>query len=207
MLKQSDNPVDLVELVEGKKFVGQEFVIWLWFESEIFEGTLQLSDGTSCECWLESQLTLVRDREQASLKGMAPSANAEAHEALRQGKVPTRARVRLVRNELEYGFVLTTDDLAMSSVKIPAQLKDEKDEQLYERMYLIEELEGIVDGLLADFLVLRTGQYWDGWLLPMMRTWVEGGKINLQEYVERKAELLAKRKRKASKGYEAMVRS
>ncbi len=187
--------LDLVALVEGKRFLGPEFLVWLWFESEAFEGTLQLADGTSCEFWLEGDLLLERDKEIASLKGMAPSANAEAHEALRQGKLPTRARVRIIRNELEYGFVLGAEDLALSSVKIPAQLKDEQDEKFYERMYLIEELEGIVESLFADFLTLRLCKIWDTTVLPTVRTWVRDDAIDLDEYTRKRAEALAKRHR------------
>jgi hypothetical protein len=186
---------DLAHLVEGMKFVGSEFLVWLWFESELFEGSLQLIDGTQCEFWFESQLLLVRDKEQASLKGEAPSANPEAHEALRQGKLPSRARVRLIRNELEYGFVLSADDLSLSSVKIPAQLKKEKDEQFYERMYLIEELETMLEGLFADFLVLRLGKAWDAFVLPNMRTWVKDEAADIDGYTRKLAESIT-RKRK-----------
>jgi hypothetical protein len=188
---------DLLQLVEGRKFVGQEYLTWLWFETELFEGTLQLNDGTECEFWLESQLVLVRDKEQASLKGLAPSSNAEAHEALRQGKLPIRARVRLIRNELEYGFVLGTDDLSLSSVRIPAQLKKEKDEQFYERMYLLEQLESMVEGLFADFLVLRLGKAWDGFVLPTIRAWIKDEPVDIDGYTRKRAESLGRKKPRA----------
>jgi hypothetical protein len=184
---------DLVKLVEGNKFVGQEFLVWLWFETELFEGTLELRDGSQCELWLENHLTLARDKELASLKGQAPSANAEAHEALRQGKLPTRACVRVLRNELEYGFVLTADDLALSSVKIPAQLKQEKEEQFYERMYLLEELENMIEGLFADFLLLRLGKAWDASVLPAVRLWVKEDAADVDGYRRKRAEALSKR--------------
>lgn len=188
--------LDLVALVEGKKFLGPEFLVWVWFESEAFEGTLQLADGTQCEFWLETDLLLARDKETAALKGEAPSANAEAHEALRQGKLPLRARVRIIRNELEYGFVLTAEEMALSSVKIPAQLKSEQDEKFYERMYLIEELEGIIESLFGDFLVLRLGKVWDTTVLPTIRTWVRDEAVDLDTYTRRRAEALAKRHQK-----------
>jgi hypothetical protein len=184
---------ELAKLVEGKSFAGQEFLVWLWFESELFEGTLQLHNGTPCEFWLESQLTLVRDREQAALRGEAPSANAEAHEALRQGKLPARACVRIIRDQLEWVFVLTAEDLSLSSVRIPAQLKDEKDEKFYERMYLIEELETMVEGLFADFLLLRLGKGWDTFVLPAIKTWIKNGSADVDSYRRKREETLVRR--------------
>lgn len=189
--------MDLVDRIESSKFTGAEFLVWLWFESELFEGTLQLSDDTQCELWFESQLTLAREKEQAALKGTAPSANAEAHEALRQGKLPTRARMRIIRNELEYAFVLAAEDLSLSTLRIPAQLKTEADEQFYERMYLVEEIEGIVDGLFADFVTLRLGKSWDGFVLPALRQWVREGEVSdADEYGRKRTAALAKRKKK-----------
>lgn len=188
--------MDLVALVEGKTFLGSEYLVWLWFEAELYEGTLPLADGTQCEFWLESELSLERDSETAKLKGASPSANAEAHEALRQGKLPTRARVRVIRNELEWSFVFTTEDLALSSVKIPATLKDEKDEKFYERMYLVEELETMIESLFGDFLTLRLGKAWDAFVLPTMRTWVKDDGVDLDGYTRKRAESLAKRHRK-----------
>ncbi len=190
--------MDLVALVEGKRFLGSEFLLWVWFESEAYEGTLPLADGTQCEFWLESDLVLANGTEIAALKGMAPSANAEAHEALRQGKIPTRARIRILRNELEFGFVLSAEDLSLSSVKIPAQLKREQDEKFYERMFLIEQLEQIVESLFADFLVLRLSKTWETTVLPAIRTWVRDDPVDLDEYGRRRAEALARRHRPPS---------
>ncbi len=189
--------MDVVDRIEGCSFAGAEFLVWLWFESELFEGTLQLSDDTTCELWFESQIILAREKEQAALKGTAPSSNAEAHEALRQGKLPTRARMRIIRNELEYAFVIGAEDLSLSTLRIPAQLRQETDEQFYERMYLVEEIEKIVDGLFTDFLVLRLSKSWDGFVLPALRAWVRGEEApDADDYGRKRAAALARRKKK-----------
>jgi hypothetical protein len=185
---------DLAALVEGKMFAGQEFLVWLWFESELFEMTLTLNDGNPCEFWFESSLALARDNEQTSLRGEAPSSNAEAHEALRQGKLPVRAAVRIIRDQLEWAFVLTADDLSLASVRIPAQLKEEVDEKFYERMYLIEQLETMLEGLFADFLTLRLGKAWDSFVLPAIREWVKDDTADADAYGKKRAEALRKKR-------------
>ena len=89
--------MSLAELIEQRRFVGREFLVWLWFESELFEGRFELQGIGPSEIWLESQMTLVQEKEQSRLKGAAPSSAPEAHEALRQGKLPSQARERGAR--------------------------------------------------------------------------------------------------------------
>jgi hypothetical protein len=164
--------MDLVDLIEKRRFVGREFLVWLWFESELFEGRFDLQGFGPSEIWLESQMTLVQEKEQSRLKGAAPSAAPEAREALRQGKLPTQARVRFSRGELEYAFLFNADTLGLSAVKIPSLVKEETDEQFYERMYLIEELEAQFSALYGEFLALRLSTAWDQTVAPAIRAWV-----------------------------------
>lgn len=171
--------MDLVDLIEKRRFVGQEFLVFLWFESELFEGRFNIEGFGPCEIWLEGQITLTQEKEQSRLKGAAPSAAPEAHEALRQGKLPTQARVRVTRGELEYVFLFTAERLALSAVKLPSVVKEkeETDEQFYERMYLLEDLETLLGTLYGDFLALRLSTLWEAEAMPAIRTWMRGEAI------------------------------
>jgi hypothetical protein len=164
----------LADLIEKRRFVGREFLVWLWFESEMFDGLLAVEGFGRCEVRLEGQITLVCDKEQSRLKGAAPSGEPEAHEALRQGKLPTQARVRVAAGELEFAFVFTADTLGLSAIKIPSVVKDEADEQFYERMYLVEELEALFAALYAKFVAVRLSTTWGEHVLPAIQAWVRG---------------------------------
>jgi hypothetical protein len=175
--------MDLVDMIEKRRFVGREFLVWLWFESELFESRFDIDGFGPCEIWLEGQITLVQDKEQSRLKGVAPSTAKEAHEALRQGKLPTQARVRVTRGELEFGFLFNTDALSLSAVKIPNIVKEEADEQFYERMYLVEELDALFGALYAKFIALRLGAAWEETVAPAIRTWVRDEPVlDLERY-------------------------
>jgi len=166
--------MDLVDLIEKRRFLGREFLVFLWFESEIFDGTIPVEGFGPCEVRLEGQLTLTCDKEQARLKGVAPSAEPEAHQALRQGKLPSQARVRIATAERTYAFTFLADALALAAVKIPSVVNAEVDEQFYERMYLVEELEAIVSALYAKFVAVRLSPAWEEQVLPAVRAWVKG---------------------------------
>ncbi|WP_437853143.1 hypothetical protein [Sorangium sp. So ce363] len=181
--------MSLAELIEQRRFVGREFLVWLWFESELFEGRFSLDALGVCELWLEGQITLVQEKEQSRLKGAAPSSAPEAHEALRQGKLPSHARVRVTRGELEYAFLFNADAFSLSGVKIPSVVKDAADEQFYERMYLIEELETLFTALYGEFLALRLGVAWESGVAPFIRTWVRGEPVDTAAYQKLRGKL------------------
>jgi hypothetical protein len=166
--------MDLVDLIEKRRFVGREFLVFLWFESELFDGQIPASGFGPCELRLESWITLSCDKEQARLKGVMPSAEPEAHQALRQGKLPAQARLRVTVGELEYAFAFQADTLALAAVKIPSVVKDEADDQFYERMYLVEELESLVAALYAKFIGIRLSPAWEQQVLPAIQAWVRG---------------------------------
>jgi hypothetical protein len=169
--------MDLYQLAESRRFLGREFLVWVWFESELFEGDLSATGQDAFELHLEKQITLEagqKDKEQSVLKGMQPSHTPEAREALRQGKTPTRARVRINRAEQEFTFSLSTDALSLSGVKIPALLKDDGDEPFYERIGLIEDLEALIEALYGDFLALRVSSSWPKTVHPTMMRWIAG---------------------------------
>lgn len=166
--------MDLVDLIEKRRFIGREFLVFVWFESELFDGQVPVEGFGPCELRLESWITLSCDKEQARLKGVMPSAEPEAHQALRQGKLPAQARLRVTVGEFEYAFAFNADTLALASVKIPSVVKDEADEQFYERMYLVEELESLLAALYAKFVAVRLSTAWEQQVLPAIRAWVRG---------------------------------
>lgn len=174
--------MNLADLIEKRRFVGREFLVWLWFESEIMEGRFDVEGFGPCEILLEGQIALTQDKEQSRMKGAAPSMTPEAHEALRQGKLPAQARVRVTRGELEFAFVFTAETLGLAAVKIPEVINEEGDEQFYERMYLVEDLEGLLASLYAKFLALRLSTAWESDIAPAIRAWVRDEPVDAAAY-------------------------
>ena len=178
--------MDLLDAVESCRFIGPEFLVFLWFESDVLEGQFEMPDGERFELWFENQLVLESEsseQEVTRMRGAAPSATSEAHEALRRGKVPIQARVRIDRGQQAFGFVFNAKTFNVSSAQLPQLIKEEKDERFFERMYLIEEIEKMVDSMYERFLSLRLAPVWETKLLPMMRRWVvDPADVNAKEY-------------------------
>ena len=169
--------MDIVDRIETTRFLGSEFLTWLWFKIELFEGSLEIGELGSCELWFDTTLVMAGwtdEGEKLSLRGAAPSSTAEASEALRQGKVPHKASLRLVVGAEEYVFTFNARTFAVSGVKIPAVVQEEIDERFYERMRLLEQLDDAISTLYDEFMLLRLAPLWESDLVPALRDWVRG---------------------------------
>lgn len=192
---------DLAELVEMNRFVGRELVLWLWFESELYETNLHPSGGDPCSLWLETQITLANEGEETRVKSSTPGSTPEAKQALRQGKLPTETRLHLVLGALEYTWKIKADDLAVATLKVPAELKADSDkyEALYERMHLVETLEKQLEALYADFIALRLDLAWENVVVPELKKWARNKPVDATKYEAAKARLTKRRSAKPEK--------
>lgn len=153
--------MDLLEKIEKSRFLGREFLLWLWFESDRREGRFDLAGGEGCEVWLEDHLTLAEgagDASEVKIKSALVASAPEAREALRQGKLPTRAKLNVTQGTMTWRFVYQADDHALSAVTVPAVVEKDAEESFYERIGLLEKLEVIVSQLVEQFLRARTGK-------------------------------------------------
>jgi len=189
--------MELLDLIEGRRFMGREFVVWLWFESEMQETNLRPTGVDPVSMWLEAQITLVLEKEESRLKGAIPASSPEAKEALRQGKLPKEAKMRGGRGDREYTWTLKADTLGLSGLKLPTQLKkdDEKHEIFYERMMLLNDLDATLSALYGDFMHLRLSDAWDDDVVPLMQKWAYGEKPDADAYLAIKSRVFAAAKR------------
>jgi hypothetical protein len=132
--------MDLVDRIEKRRFVGREFLLWLWFESEVFDATLQTREHGEIGLWLESRLTLSHAKESTRIIAPMPGLGPEAKAALRRGQLPESAGLRIYYKEAETRFSLHAERLAITGLKLNTVL-DEQDEA-EEPSPLLEELKG-----------------------------------------------------------------
>jgi hypothetical protein len=194
--------MQILDRIEKRRFVGREFLLWLWFESEVFEATLTTQKHGPFGLWVENQLVLSAGKESTRIKGSYPAGGREAKEALLGGKLPETATFRLTFRDRDIAFTLKAERLAISGLKLPTVLDaepqemavpapprgkpkkrrtsaaedeereaDERNESFYERMALTQEVEGLLEGLYAEFLELRLGEAWQRHVLPAQRAW------------------------------------
>jgi hypothetical protein len=164
-----------VDLIETRRFLGSEFLMWLWFKSECFDNLFDTQNHGTVELWIDDKLTLeasLAETERNDFKGGAPAHSPEAKTALRQGKRVSKAKLGVIKEGREWSLTIKCESLDISGAKIPALLSKEEEEQFYERMYLLEELEDIIRDLYNEFLLIRLDLSWHEAVVPAMRAWV-----------------------------------
>lgn len=167
--------MNLADLIETRRFLGSEFMMWLWFKSETHDGLMQVTEHGPVEVVYDDRLVLeayLAETERNTLKGGSPAYSPEAKVALQHGKRVSRAKLRVVKDGREWTFTFKAEGMDFTSVKIPSVLSKKEDEKFYERMYLIEELEDIMDRLYEEFMSLRLSDAWHDEMVPAMKRWV-----------------------------------
>ncbi|MCB9787736.1 MAG: hypothetical protein H6744_13720 [Deltaproteobacteria bacterium] len=167
--------MDLINRIANTRFLGREFLTWLWFRSERQEGLFSLDDERTIEVWFDARLTLeaLGDiKEQNVIKSESPTETEEARASLQTGKQVKEARLRVVFDQKQWTATIKADDLSLHGLKIPAVLSREEDDQVYERFDLLEEIEDLIDALFRLFRVIRLDD--DAWRAEVadIREWV-----------------------------------
>jgi len=154
--------MDLIDLIEQRRFLGGEFLTWLWYRCDTEGGDFELPSIGSLGVSFDDQLVLeafLAESEQSRLSGASPCHSPEAKTALQSGKRVSKAKLRFLNEDREWVFVVSAADFTFSSVKVPAVLKEE-DERLLERVSLIDELSEMWAALYQLFLTQRLSDTW-----------------------------------------------
>ena len=205
--------VQLLDRIEKRRFVGREFLLWLWFESELFDATLATEQHGPFGLWLERRLVLSNGKESTRVDAPLPGTGREAKEALLRGQLPRIAGIRIAWNGDETSFSFNAERFAVCGLKLQTVLDQDDEppsapietlapsrkakqaprsadpadaayEAFYERMRLTEEFEALVATLYTDFLALRLGSAWTEELLPALRQWAGGRAVDVEAYRE-----------------------
>lgn len=175
--------MDLVDLIAEKRFLGQEFLTWLWWKSEERGGTVEVPEVGDVTLVFEKHMLLEFGEGESSEKIICSGLQAELQEArtgLQMGKKLEQARIRLDYNNYEFSFTLAAALMEFRSVRLPKTEATESDKSenpeevegmILERIFLFEELIRMVNKLFLMFLQVRVGNEWHD-ELPKVRDWI-----------------------------------
>lgn len=114
--------MQLVDRIEKRRFVGREFLLWIWFETELFDATLATREHGEVGLWLESRLTLSHLKESTRIIAPNPGLGLEAKAALRRGQLPESAGLRIFYKEAETRLTLNAERLAITGLRLATVL-------------------------------------------------------------------------------------
>lgn len=162
------------------RFLGYEFLTWLWCFSELSDGKFQLSEKQTAELTLGERVVLCLPGEGREKVICTTQANAlhEARTALQQGKLVEELQIFLKIGENDYFLTLDSSLWAIKGLKTPKQAPDSEEEdaegRFLEKMFFIEEVSSALNAIYAQFLTNRLSPAWDSDTLPVLKQWIEG---------------------------------
>ena len=180
--------MDLVDLIAEKRFLGQEFMTWLWYKSEERGGTVYLPGAGDIQIVFEKHMILESGEGETHEKLICRGLRTELQEArtgLQMGKKLEQARIHLVRGNYEWNFTLTAAMLEFRNIKVPKTLAPSEEEsgpeafeaRILERVGMVEEVGQTVLELFRMFLKTRIDPGWEQ-ELARVRQWVHKAVVN-----------------------------
>jgi len=159
---------------ENRDFIGNEFLLWLWYVLDAESNTLKLADKSEATVMLAQTLTLECPRGQTgheTIRSEGPTRLPEAKRAIQSGKWPRKVGVTLVRHDAQYDFTLQAETLAVSGAKLPVTDEEQERARLEARIDQIRQLIETLDLVYDAFGRHRFSGEWSK-DLPKMQKWL-----------------------------------
>ena len=164
-----------LELIEQGRFLGEEFLLWLWMRG-LTEGGASGQDGDTSACFLDDSVMLVTQRgdvKELSLNKGNPSESLEAFEALSRGMRPCKAKLRILAGDMEWACTLGAAQLEISALKLPPTQTKDVQGRISDRLFLLEEGTAHLERRFAIFLERRVED--PQGLESALKAWIDHG--------------------------------
>jgi hypothetical protein len=180
--------MDLVDIVSEKKFLGQEFLTWLWYKSEERGGSVFLPGTGDIQLVFEKHMLLESGQGESQEKLICRGLQAELQEArtgLLMGKKLEQARIYLAKGDYEYRLTFGATLFEFRNVSLPRTISANEEAadplaweaKVLERISMAEDALQTMDELFRIFLQIRTSSDWSK-ELASMKNWIAKGAEN-----------------------------
>ena len=161
------------------KFLGCEFLTWLWFAMEKQPEVLKETDPEMVSLEVGNRIVLENHRnnteESITIKGDQAGVE-EGTLALRKGAVVTELNLVYKSGSHEWRFSVKGESLHLSGLKTPQTGPVEKNEDMegavLEKIFLYEKALALIHNLYKQFIRLRLFPKWEKEIIPQIRKWI-----------------------------------
>lgn len=158
----------------SRDFLGNEFLLWLWYVTDTISDTVKLADDSEATFMLARTLTLECPRGETgheTITHEGPTRLPEAKRAVQSGKLPRKVGLTLVRHSEQFELTLHAETLGVGGAKLPLPPDDitQARAKLEERARQIRSLIETLDLLYDAFGQQRFGKPWPDTLAKMQK--------------------------------------
>ena len=161
------------------KFLGDEFLTWLWFVIENDPGYLKNIPPDLSSLETGNRIVLENRQHQAVERVTIKGDDANLEEgilALRKGALVTEINLGFKTGDQEWRFTIKGESLNISGFKTPfagpIETAEDVEGAVLEKVYLYEKALQLVDNLYKNFLKIRVSSQWPNKIVPMIKKWI-----------------------------------
>ncbi len=170
--------LDIAVAYNRYKFLGNEFLTWLWFLIETDPDQLRKCDPEMLSLNMGSRLVLENMRSSAKETICITGDDANLEEgllALKKGAVVTEIHLSYKTGSQHWKFNLKGESLNISNLKLPetgpVETKEDLEGVVLEKIYLIDKVIQLVNNLFAHFVKLRISDKWQNQIISQIHQW------------------------------------
>jgi hypothetical protein len=176
---QDTDMLDIAVAYNRYRFLGNEFLTWIWFTIENDEDTIRRCDPDIESLDVGNRMVLehrwANGIETVAIKGDAAGLE-EGLLALSKGAQVTEINLIYKSGSLQWQFSLKGESLSFSGLKLPETAAAEQAEDMegivLEKLYLYEKPFNFIDELYRLFIESRLSGQWDE-TLTGMKKWIQ----------------------------------
>jgi hypothetical protein len=161
------------------RFLGHEFLTWLWFLMEKDSSRLKDMIPDMDLIRIGNQIRLENNRSRAPETITIQGDEAGLEEgilALRKGAVVTEINIACEMGAHLWQFTLKGESLNLSNIKTPPtgpiEEKSDFEGKILEKIHLFSQIVQLVDKLYQNFLKVRLSPEWSQKLVPEINGWI-----------------------------------
>lgn len=171
--------LDVAVAYNRYKFLGDEFLTWLWFIIEQDQHILKKVDSELVSLEVGNRIVLENHKkesgERITIKGDSASLE-EAILALKKGAMVSELNLTYTSGDLKWQFTLKGESLNISSLKTPhvglPQTNEDIEGVVLEKTYLYERIVRLLENLYAYFIKVRVSNNWQNKVVPRIHKWL-----------------------------------
>jgi hypothetical protein len=171
--------LDIATAYNRYKFLGYEFLTWLWYVMEKERNHLVQIHPELTSLEIGNRVVL-ENRIQEEMETILIRGDGAGFEegmlALEKGAMVSEINLILKANEMEWRLTIKGESLDLSGLKTPEtageEAPDEMEAAVLEKIFLYERVFQVFEALYAYFIRLRIGNSWSDPTLPAIKKWI-----------------------------------
>jgi hypothetical protein len=171
--------LDIAVAYNRYRFLGNEFLTWLWFAIENDSDSLRRCDPDWVHLHVGNRMVLENKRANSKENITIKADDAgleEALLALNKGALITDLHLVYKSGAVEWQFAVKGEGLSFSALKLPQtgllETGEDLEGILLEKIYLYDKVTDFMDKIYTVFIGLRLSDAWHGQFLPEFKKWL-----------------------------------